>query len=81
MLDADVINILEEKYPNFWSTCYRAKAEFLVYKDRNRAESDYSDQKYTLEKILERSKETARRNKMVTEAGVMGGLFGGLLAK
>src|SRR5436190_21355174 len=34
MVGANVINITEEKQPNPWtSTCYRAKAEFLRFKD------------------------------------------------
>jgi hypothetical protein len=28
-LDADIINIIELKPPDFWSTCYRVKAKFL----------------------------------------------------
>src|SRR5664279_3259857 len=37
LLGADVINITQEKQPNPWtSTCYRAKAEFLRFKDREK---------------------------------------------
>ncbi len=39
-LGADIINIVEEEQPDyFWSTCYRAKAEFLRLKDRQYAGS------------------------------------------
>ena len=34
VLNAELINITEEKQPDFWSSCYRAKAEFLKVKDR-----------------------------------------------
>ena len=27
-LGADVVNVTDEHYPSFWSTCYQAKAEF-----------------------------------------------------
>ena len=81
MLGADLINIIEETYPNFWSTGYRAEAEFLRFKDKNIAEKIISDSKYAPELIIERSKETARRNKMAIEAGEMGGLLGGFMVQ
>jgi len=30
LLGADVVNILGETRPDFWSTCYRVEAEFLI---------------------------------------------------
>lgn len=38
-ISADVINITEEQFPNLWSSCYQAKAEFLYFKDRKIAKS------------------------------------------
>jgi len=32
-LGADIINIIEEKKPNFCSSCYRYRAEFYIYKN------------------------------------------------
>ena len=76
---ADLVNITKEKYPSWKSSCYRAKAEFLKFKDRDMIKSLVSDKKYAPELIIERSQETAQRTKKVIEAGVMGGLLGGLM--
>ena len=45
-LDADLIDITEEKEPDFLSSCYRARATFLHFKDREKAKSLVSDAKY-----------------------------------
>ena len=79
-LGADVVNITQERYPSFWSSCYRAKAEFLFFKNREQAKSLHSDWWYEPEMIVESSKETARRNKMAIEAGIMGGMLGGMMS-
>lgn len=51
-LGADAVNITEEKYPSFWSTCYRAKAEFLRFKKREQASLLTSDTKYGQKRIV-----------------------------
>ena len=33
-IGADLINITKDSQPDFWSTCYRAEAEFIKIKDR-----------------------------------------------
>jgi hypothetical protein len=78
-LYADVINITEERYPNFWSSCYRAKAEFLRLKSKDNPYLLYSDAKYAPHLIAARSKETAERTERAIKAGVMGGISSGLI--
>lgn len=73
-LGADVINITEEKYPDFWSTCYQVKAEFIMMKNRQLAEGLTSDAKYDHDKIRQRSKETEKRN--AAAMGAIGGAVG-----
>jgi len=77
MLGADIINITEEKEPNPWtSTCYRAKAEFLRFKNREEATNLVSDAKYAPEAIIARSEKYSKRNKEVIIGAVGGGLLG-----
>jgi hypothetical protein len=78
-LGADVVNVTDEHYPNFWSTCYRAKAEFLRYKDRDQVKLLVSDAKYDPQLIIQRSKESKKRTEAVIIATVMGGVLGGLI--
>jgi hypothetical protein len=77
MVGADIINITEEKEPNPWtSTCYRATAEFLRFKDREKAKDLVSDAKYAPEEIIERSAKYSKRNREVIAGSVVGGLLG-----
>src|SRR5205814_6958379 len=77
MLGADLINITEEKQPNPWtSTCYRARAEFLRFRDREKAKGLVSDAKYAPTLIVERSAATGKRNREVISGAVFGGLLG-----
>lgn len=39
---ANLINIIEERLPNIWSTCYRAKAELKITKETPSTEPRYS---------------------------------------
>jgi hypothetical protein len=64
-LGADFVNLTDEHYPSFWSTCYRAKAEFLRYKNRDQAKLIVSDAKYDPQLIIERSKEQKKRQEAV----------------
>lgn len=38
-LKADLINIIYERNTDIWSSCYRAKAQFLRFKDRERVKN------------------------------------------
>jgi hypothetical protein len=80
MLEADIINITEEKQPNpLTSTCYRAKATFLRLKDREKAKDLVSEAKYAPEAIIERSAKYSKRNKEVIVGAVAGGLLGAIV--
>jgi hypothetical protein len=79
MLGADIINITEENQPDLWSTCYRAKAEFLRFKDREKAEGLLSDAKYAPNLIIERSVKSNKRTKEVITASVLGGALGAII--
>lgn len=45
-LKADLINITYERNIDLWSSCYRAKAQFLRFKDREKAKNLQSDYGY-----------------------------------
>lgn len=80
MLGADLINLTEEKQPNPWtSSCYRARADFLRFKDRGKAKGLVSDAKYAPDLIIERSAATGKRNKEVLIGAVAGGLLGAII--
>jgi hypothetical protein len=41
------VNITEEKQPNIWtSTCYRARAQFIRLKDREKVKDLVSDARF-----------------------------------
>ena len=85
-LGADIVNIVDETQPDFfWSTCYRAKAEFIRLKDRPKAGLVLSDPCYHWELVMERSIETERRSKQMMSdarnAGMLGGIIGGAIAR
>ncbi len=46
MLGADLVNIIYERRMDIWSSCYRAKAEFLRFKNRSIAKNLKSDSQY-----------------------------------
>lgn len=76
-LRADIVNITKEKQPDFWSTCYRAKADLLRCKDRKVLAGIKSDPQYTSELIDERSRKTTILN--AVGIGVAGGAAAGVL--
>lgn len=77
MLGADVINITDEKQPSPWtSSCYRARATFLRFKDRELAKNVVSDPKYAPQLIIDRSVASGKRTRDVIAGTVMGGLLG-----
>jgi outer membrane lipoprotein SlyB len=79
MLGADLINITEEHQPDFWSTCYRAKATFLKFKDREKAKSYVSDAKYSPEEITKRVTAANKRTEGIIIGAAVGGALGGAI--
>jgi len=79
-LGADFVNLTEEHQPDFWSTCYRAKAEFIRFNDRDQAKLLVSDAKFDPQLIIQRAKASKKRQEAIIIASVMGGVLGGLIA-
>ena len=79
-LEADLINITEEHRPDFWSTCYRAKADFLRVRDRPERVPLVSDDKYRADAVRERAQVTHRRNREMITGAIVGGVVGGAVA-
>ena len=77
-LGADIVVIKEEKHPDDWSTCYRAKAEFVRFNDRAKAQRVVSDSRFAPDLIISRSEVTKQRNKEMIRQAVMAGILGGL---
>jgi hypothetical protein len=78
-LCADIINITKESHPDFWSTCYRAKAEFIRVKNRESLATIKSDPAYADQNIKKSSQYSECMNDGIIAAGVLGGLVGGLI--
>ncbi len=78
-LGADLIDLTEEKQPDFWSTCYRAKAQFIQFKDREKAKGLVSDAKFAPELVIERSVESKKRSRDLIMATVFGGALGAII--
>ena len=77
---ADIVNITEEKQPNWWSSCYRAKAELIRLRDREKLSTLKSDSRYAPRNVAERSRESRERIQEAVGAGIMGGILGGLMS-
>lgn len=79
-VQADLVNITEEKQPTvFGSTCYRAKAQFLRFKDREKVRSLVSDPQFAPELVIERTAKFSKRQRAVIIGAVAGGLVGAIV--
>jgi hypothetical protein len=76
MLGADLINITEENQPDLWSSCYRARAQFLRFKDREKVNGLLSNAKYAPNLIIGRSAKSNKRNIEVITGAVVAGPLG-----
>lgn len=76
---ADIVNITKDSQPDFWSTCYRAEAELLRIKDRERLSSIKSDSRYAEQNVGHRSNYTECMNSGIIAASVLGGLVGAII--
>ncbi len=79
MLGADLVNITHEKHPDVWSTCYRADAQFLRFKDREKVKTLRSDPNYEPQSIIDRSLSADKRNREYITGLVFGGILGGII--
>jgi hypothetical protein len=79
-LKADLVIITKEKYPDLWSTCFRADADFVRFKDREAVKALVSDAQYAPELIIERSERAGKRTRNMIIGTVAGGVLGGIIA-
>jgi hypothetical protein len=79
MLGAELINITEEHQPDLWSSCYRARATFLRFKDQEKAKELVSDAKYSPDEIAKRVAAANKRNEEMMIGAAVGGAAGGLI--
>jgi len=76
-IGADLINITEESQPSIWgSSCYRAKADFYRFKDRDKVKDLVSDPKYAPQCVVERASKYSKRSEEVLIGAAAGGLVG-----
>ncbi len=78
-IGADLILITEENRPDFWSSCYRCKAEFYLLKSSNRIEVVSSDSSYESDQLKQRVSKDRSRNTGIILGSVIGGLLAVLL--
>jgi hypothetical protein len=77
LIGADLINITEESQPSIWgSSCYRAKADFYRFKDRDKVKDLVSDDKYEPSRVVARSSQYSKRSTEVLIGAAAGGLVG-----
>lgn len=77
LVGADVINITDESQPSPWtSSCYRATADFLRCKDREKAVGLVSDPQYAPNQIVDRAAANGKRTRNVLIGAVAGGVLG-----
>jgi len=82
-LGADLINITEEKYPDYiWSVCYRVKADFIKI-DKGETKGLESDPQYDLAKLKQEGEASRKRGNAAyinaVGAGLVGGAVGGAM--
>ena len=77
IVKADLVNITEEKQPSEWSTCYRAKAQLIRFKDRTKVKNLYSDITYTQPFLGQRAEVNREKNKERMQRAVISGVVGG----
>jgi hypothetical protein len=76
-LGADLINITNEKPPNFWSTCYQVEVELLKILNEEQASKIVSDPHYEWSLIQERGAKGRKKQKTRFSGAVTGGAIGG----
>lgn len=77
-LGADIVNFMWAIYPDYRSTCYRAKAEFLKLNDRDEVQKLLSDKHFSPENLAHRAQLAEIEYQKAKNAGVMGGMIGGI---
>lgn len=78
-LNADVINIIREERPNFWSSCYRAEAQFLRFNQSYVLEEPADDPQYKAAAIERRMRSDQTRMTTLVVGGLISGFVLGLI--
>ncbi len=78
-IDADLIIIVEEKRPDFWSTCYRCRAKFYKFDTSTSHEVMKDDQEYNQDKLQQRVSDDRKRNTTTVIISIAAGILSGLL--
>jgi len=76
-LNADLINITEEKRPDLWSSCYRCSADF--YQLKGRKINYQTDIQYATENIKTRVSHDRGRNTAILIGSIVAGVLTGML--
>ena len=76
-LGSDLINITDERPPNFWSTCYQVEVELIKILDEEQAATIISDPYYEWTLIQERGAKGRKNQNARFSGAVMGGAIGG----
>ncbi|MEM5785748.1 MAG: hypothetical protein AAGU11_00440 [Syntrophobacteraceae bacterium] len=76
LVGADIVSITDEKFPDFWNLCYRAKADFIRLKNREDVAKLMGDPHYDDLKVYERSRQASKALHDAISAGIMGGMIG-----
>jgi hypothetical protein len=72
-IQADVINIVEENRPDFWSSCYRCRAEFYKYKIS--PVQVQSNELYNQDSIKKRVSQDRGKNTVIAIMAVVAGIL------
>ena len=77
-LNADIINIIEERRPDVMSSCYRCRAEFYRYTDPELVIQ--SDESYHPAYVTQRVAKDKKNNTAMVVSGVVIGVLLGFLS-
>lgn len=79
-INADLIIITEENRPDFWSSCYRCRAQFYQFNTKDIAQNVKSDETFNTSKVKDRvTNDRIRNTALFIGSGVIGAITGFLL--
>ncbi len=80
-LNADVINVVGEKQPDYvWTSCYGVNAQFLRFVDREQTISIESDPHYEMSAIQQRAAISKQRASAASATAIAIGVVAGVIA-
>jgi len=79
-INADLIIITKENRPDFWSSCYRCRAEFYKFNSNDVGTKVYTDEAYVPENLQKRvSQDRLKNTVMILGSAIVGYTIGFLL--